>query len=176
MIFSQSWMKKQGIIIDMTNDSLAFWPGYCIQIGATSFTTLSQLRLSTAIPVVRIEKDITSQKMIKKGSKKNMTDFLQTSNKLSSKKKRQINKGRWKMSIRDTSSRKVTISSLDSSDKKELLVPIPAIKKSDPKFKDIDIAMISANSYCAAGYLKNAQVCTISMKDIQYQVEKKAKA
>ena len=53
-------MKKHGVIIDITNDFLAFWPGHCIHIGAISPNTLSQLRLPTEIAVIRIEKDITS--------------------------------------------------------------------------------------------------------------------
>ena len=92
--------------------------------------------------------------MIKRDSKEDITDFLQMPNKLSSKKKRQINKSKRKTSIREISSKKATISSLNSSDKKELLVPILTIKKSDPKAKDIDIAIIGADAYCATCYLK----------------------
>ena len=72
--------------------------------------------------------------------------------------------------------KKATISNLDSSDKKELPVSILAIKESDPKAKDIDIAIIGADTYCATCHLKRAQVFAISMRDIQYQVEKKAGA
>ena len=105
-----------------------------------------------------------------------MTNFLQTPNRLSSKKRRQINKSKRKTSIGDTSSRTATISSLESFDKKELLVPIPATKKSDPKAKDIDIAIIGADAYHAACRLKRAQMFAVSMKDIQYQAEKEARA
>ena len=63
-------MKKHGFIIDMTNDLLTFWPSYCIFIGATSLNILSQPRLLAETAVIRIEKDIISQKIIKKGSKK----------------------------------------------------------------------------------------------------------
>ena len=58
------------MIIDMTNKFLVFWPSYCIQIGAISHNTLSQARLPTKTAVIKIEKDITYQKMIKKGTKK----------------------------------------------------------------------------------------------------------
>ena len=111
--------------------------------------------------------------MIKRGSKEDMTDFLQTPDKLFSKKRRQINKSKRKASIRETSSRKATISSLNSSDKKELPVPLMEIKTSKPKTKDIDIAMISADAYRAACCLKRAQVFTVSIRDIQYQAKKK---
>ena len=87
-------------------------------------------------------------------------------NKLSSKKKKQINKKKQKASIKKISSRKTTISSLESSDKKELLVFIPATKISKLKAENIDIAMIGVDAYCIACYLKKAQVFIISMRDI----------
>ncbi len=52
--------------------------------------------------------------MIKRGSKEDMTDSLQTPNKLFSKKRKQINKSKRKASIGETSSRKATINNLDS--------------------------------------------------------------
>ncbi len=88
--------------------------------------------------------------------------------KLSSKKRKQINKSKQKASIGETSSRKATINSLDSSDKKELPVPLTAIKTSEPKAKDIDIAMIGADTYCTTCRLKRAQMFAVSMRDIQY--------
>ena len=65
---------------------------------------------------------------------------------------------------------------MNSSDKKELPVPISATKESDSKAKDIDIAMIGADAYRAACRLKKAQVFAVSMRDIQYQAEKEARA
>ena len=167
-------MKKHRVIINITNDFLAFWLSHCTHIGATS--PLSPPSLLTETVAVRIKIDIIPRKMIKKSSKEDMTDFLQTPNKLSSKKKRQINKSKQKASIGETSSRKAIISSLDSSDKKRLPVPIPATKKSEHKVEDINIAMISADVYCAAYRLKRAQVFALSMRDIQYQAEKEARA
>lgn len=55
------------------------------------------------IAVIKIEKDITLQKIIKKGSIKNITNFLQISNKLSNKKRKQINKSKQKANIKKTS-------------------------------------------------------------------------
>ena len=93
-----------------------------------------------------------------------------------SKKRKKINKSKQATSIGKTSSIKATISSLDSSHKKELPVPISATKELDPKAKDIHIAMIGADAYYVACRLKRAQVFAVSMKDIQYQAEKKARA
>ncbi len=96
-------MKKHGVIIDMTNDSLAFWLGHCTHIGATSPIILSSPSSSTETAVVRIKEAITPRKMIRRGSKEDMNDFLQTSDKLSGKKRRQINKSKRKASIEETS-------------------------------------------------------------------------
>ncbi len=167
-------MKKHGVIIDMTNNSLAFWPSHCTHIGTTN--TLSPSSSPTKTAVIRIKEDITFRKIIKKSSKKDMTDFLQTPDKLSSKKRRQINKNKQKASIEEISSRKATINSLDSSNKKELLVPLVAIKTSKPKAKDIDIAMIDVDAYRTACRLKRAQVFAVFMRYIQYQAEKEARA
>ncbi len=76
MIRGRLWIKKHEVIIDITNDSLAFWSGHCTPIGATSPTILSKSRLPPEIAVDRIEQDITPRKMIKKDSKEDMTDFL----------------------------------------------------------------------------------------------------
>ena len=156
----------------MTNNFLAFWPDRYIYIGATFPITLSQLRLPAKIVVIKIEKDIIPQKMIKRGSKEDKTNFLQMLNKLSSKKKRQINKSKQKTSIREISSRKATINSLDSSDKKELPIPIAATKKSDLKTKNINRVIIGVDVYCIACCLKWTQVFVILMRDIWYQAEK----
>ncbi len=75
---------------------------------------------------------------------------------MSCKKRRQINKSKQKASIGETSSRKATINSLDTSDKEELPVLLAVIKTSEPKIKDIDIAMIGGDTYRAAYYLKRA--------------------
>ena len=176
MILGRPWIKKHGVIIDMTNDFLAFWPGYCTHIGATSSITLSQPRLPTKRAAVKIEKVITPRKIIKRGLKEDITDFLQTPNKLSSKKRRQINQSKRKASLGETSSRKAIISSLNSLEKKELSVPILATLKSNRKAKDSDIAIIGADAYCAACHLKRAQMFAVSIRDIQYQAEKEARA
>lgn len=104
--------------------------------------------------------------MIKKKLKEDMNDFLQMLYKLLSKKRRQINKTKQKSNVKKTSLRKATISSLNNSVKKELLILILVIKISKPKIQDINITMIDADIYCAACHLKKAQVFAISMGDI----------
>lgn len=88
--------------------------------------------------------------MIKKGLKEDMPDFLQMPNKLTDKKRRQINKSKPKASLRETSSKKVIIGSFNNFDKKVWSVSIPAIIKSKLQAKDIDIVMIAADTYRVA--------------------------
>ena len=135
MILGQPRIKKHGVIIDMINNSLVFWLGYYIYIGATFSTTLSQPKLPTETAVVRIKKDITLQKIINRGLKEDIINFLQMPNKLSSKKRRQINKSKRKTNIGKTSLRKATISSLDSFDKKNCQFPYRQQKNQIPRLK-----------------------------------------
>lgn len=167
-------MKKYKIIINITNNFLVFWPDYCTHIRVISPIILSPSSSLTKAAVVRLKKAITPQKMIKRGSKKDMTDFLQMPDKLFSKKKRQINKSKQKVSIEEISSRKATINSLDISNKNKLPVLLAVIITSKSKTKDIP--MISTDDYCAACYLKKVQVFHISMRNIQYQTKKKTRA
>ena len=127
---------------------------------------LNPLNLLIKIVAIKIKKDITSWKIIERGSKENMTNLLQISNKLSNKKKRQINKIKLKANIREVSSRKATISYLKSFDRKKLSVLISATKISKPKAKNINIVIISAKVYYVVYYLKKVQMFAISLRNI----------
>ena len=52
-------MKKYGVILNITNNFLAFWFDYFIYIRAIFSTTLSQSRLFIKIAIIRIKKHIT---------------------------------------------------------------------------------------------------------------------
>ena len=81
-------MKNQELIIDITNNFFAFWLGHCIYIRATSHIILNPPSLPIEITIIRIEEAIILQKMIKKSSIENITNFLQMPDKLFSKKRR----------------------------------------------------------------------------------------
>lgn len=130
----------------------------------------------TKIIAIKPEKVLTPLKMIKRGLKKDMTHFLQTPNKILSKKKRQINKSKQKASLKETNSRKAIISNLNSLNKKELPVSIPTTIKSKPKAGNIDIAIINTNVYYVACCLKRTQVFAKYIRNINYQFEKEARA
>lgn len=58
------------------------------------------------------------------------------------------------------------MSNLDGFIKKELQVSIPISKIWKPKIKDIDLAIIDADVYYSAYYLKGAHMFAISMRTI----------
>lgn len=168
-------MKKHDVIINMTNNSLVFWPGYCTQTGAIFLTILSQPESLTQITAVKIEKFVTPQKMIKRGSKEDVTYFMQTLNKWFGKKRRHINKSKQKAKWEEISSRKAIIIRLNNFDKKELPVSIPVTIKSKLNAKNINTAIINPDVYCAACWLKDVQLFVVSIRDIQYQAEKETR-
>lgn len=92
IIFCQLWIKNYELIMDMTNNSFSFWHSHCIYIRAISFTVPSSSGPPIKTAAIKMNKDISLQNIIKRGWNDNMTDFLQTLNKLFSKKRKQINK------------------------------------------------------------------------------------
>lgn len=92
------------------------------------------------------------------------------------KKRKQIKKSEQKKSLLEKSSKKALISSFNNSDIKESPVSGLAIIKSEPKAKNICITIIGADIHCRTCCLKEALVFAVSMKDIQYEAEKEARA
>lgn len=88
--------------------------------------------------------------MIKRTLKDNMTDFLQTRNKLSDRNSRKINIDKQNTSLKETSSRKPIIRSLSSPDHKNLPVSIQVIIKFKFQSRNINIVMIDEDRYSAA--------------------------
>lgn len=132
MIFGQPQMKKHEVIIDITNNFLALQPGHYINVGVSSAIILCQPTLSIKTVAIRIENYIIFQKIVKTGLTEDITDSLQVLNKLSNKKKGQINKSKQKASIREIHSKNAIINSLNNSSKEQLSSSISTTKKSSP--------------------------------------------
>lgn len=62
----------------MTNNFLAFWPGHYIYIEVSLLFISNQLTLPMKIAIIKIEKDITPLKIIKKSQKKREQFFTNT--------------------------------------------------------------------------------------------------
>lgn len=67
------------------------------------------------------------------------------------------------------------ISILDKSRKNSLPISTLKIKVSTLAIKQIDVTIISADTYCTTCRLKKAQVFAISIRNLKYQVEREAR-
>lgn len=101
-------------------------------------------------------------------------DFLKRPDK-TSKKKRLINASKQKVSINKLKPNIVLISTLDQSKREGLSILILEAKALILATRNVDIAMIGIDVYCTACKLKRTQVFDVSIKDLEYQVEKEAR-
>ena len=173
MILGRPWMKKYGILLDMINDSITYFPRYCMHLGAPLFPIPPKPEGTETIPEAR-QQDIFPTHILKRGSDENLNNFSRTSQKISNKKRRLINISKQKQSMDKQKPETVVISSFDNSDIKGLPIPTWA-STLGTKEVDIAIMMIGADAYRAACKLKGAQVFAVSMRDLEYQAEKEAK-
>lgn len=100
---------------------------------------------------------------------------MKTSKKTSKKKRRLINLSKRKVSIDKLKSKTVFTSILDYFEKKQLPILILKVKILMFATKKVNIAMIDANAYCISCKFKRVLVLAVSIRDLQYQVEKKAR-
>ncbi len=126
----------------------------------------------TEIISMAIQQDVLPNRILKKGSAERIDDFLKIAEKISDKKKRLINASQRKLALQKRKPETVVISLLDNAGKKNMPIPLRTPKIGT---KEVDIAMIGADAYRAACRLKGAQVFAVSMRDLEYQAEKKAK-
>ena len=83
-------MKTLGILLDMIYDSITFFPGFYTYLETSlSFTSSKPIKMIKKISKVKQQYDITPNHIMKKGSIKNLNDFLKTTGKII-KKKRQL--------------------------------------------------------------------------------------
>lgn len=118
------------------------------------------------------QQDIFLNRILKRSSIKNLDDFLRTLQKILNKIRRLINVSKRKQSMNKQKLKIVVISFFDNSGIKNLLI---LILTSILDTKKVSIAIIDIDAYCAIYKLKRAQVFAMSIKDLEYQVEKEAK-
>lgn len=175
MILGRLWMKKNGVLLDMINDSITFSPEYYTHPGAPSFLILTMLSVNTKIISMATQKDVLPNRILKKGLAEKIDKFLKISEELSKKKRRLINASKRKTSMAKSNHKTVVISILDNSKKKGLPISIPETKVSTLDIKEVKITIIGMDAYRTAYKLKRAQVLAISMRNLEYQVEKEAR-
>lgn len=67
MIFCQLWVKNHGVIIDITNNFFTFLSSHFIYIKVFFIIIFHQFILSIKTVIIKIEKDITIQVIIRRG-------------------------------------------------------------------------------------------------------------
>lgn len=82
---------------------------------------------------------------------------------------------KWKYGINKPKPKIAAINISSNDDKESLPIFVLKVKLLTLAIRKIDISIIGANIYYTACKLKKAQVFTISIKDLEYQVEKKFK-
>ena len=82
MILGHPWMKKHGILLNMINNSITFFPGYYTHLGAPLFPISPKLEGIERIPKAR-QQDIFPNRILKRGSDENLDNLLRTSAKIS---------------------------------------------------------------------------------------------
>ena len=164
-------MKKHGILLDMINDFIIFSLGYYTHLGAPLFPIPPKPEGTEIIPKAR-QQDIFLNRILKRGLDENLDDFMKTPQKISNKKRRLISASKQKHNMDKQKPKTIIISSFDNSGIEGLpirtQVSILSINK-------VDVAIIGANAYRATYKFKRAQVFAISMRDLEYQAEIKAK-
>lgn len=100
-----------------------------------------------------------------------MDNFLKTLEKMSRKKRQLTNISKLKFSI----SKAVIITTFNKFGKKGLSISTLEIEVSSFITQSINMAMIGANSYYTTYKLKKIQIFIVSMKDLKYQAQKKAR-
>ena len=112
--------------------------------------------------------DIILYKTIKKGFQKNVNNFLKIPNKISKSQRKQINKAKQNLIISNISSKTAIIRSFNNSNKRTKLGLVSLKERLTSSTKNINIAIISKDTYCVACCLKKAQIFIVSLKNLQY--------
>ena len=159
-------MKKHGVLLNMINNSITFSPRFCTHL-RTSLSPISPkpIEETKEISETKRQQDITPNRILKRGSIKNLDSFLKTIEKIVKKRRRLANAFKQKSNIEKQNSKTVVINTLSNSDKEELPTSILA-----PIFgKNVEnVAIIGADAYCLACQLKGAQVFAIFIKNLEF--------
>ena len=140
-------MRKHGVIIDMATDQITFWPCHCSHSGAPQLPKEEKMmkESETARTTMKILKRPEEARTNTKESEKTSPEQLSSSEVLS-------NKADVGLSER--------LSGSGTEDKPTL------------EDKPIEMAMIGAAAYRLLSRLKNVELFSISLKDIEYQLSK----
>ena len=189
LILGKPWIRKHGVILDMSYDKLTFWPGHCQYPGSLSaavntpvesyLSTSAYLRTSaTMFLALHVDNSTTSSTA--PAEPQNM--HTKAKNSKTSKKSNAIKTPQAIPSMRSTYR---GVSKLADKEREKYVVPVKRILKPatvlKPKLeladetKPIDLTFIGGAPFTYLVKQKNVEIFAISMRNIKYQLEKTTK-
>ena len=157
----------------MIHDSITFFSGFCTHFGTSLSPIPSKpIEKTKKIFETKQQPDITSNRILKKGSIENLDGFLKIIKKIVKKRTRLANAFKQKSNIEKQYLKTVVINTFGNSGKKELHTSTLA-----PTFeKNVEeVAIIGADAYRLACQLTRAQVFAIFIRGLEFQAQKKAR-
>ena len=152
MILGKPWMRKHGVVIDMALDKIIFWPGHCSHPGAPKplqkQETTKTPKTTEPRKVMKILTRTQEEKTEQKEPEKTKPEQSMQSNVVAD-----------KAVVRLT----------------ERLTDFPSTETVDghsTEDKPIEMAMIGAAAYRLLSRRKDVELFSISLKDIEYQLNK----
>ena len=76
MILGRPWMKKHRVLLDMINDCISFFLGYCSHPGAPLVLVPTIPTAETEIISMATQQDVLPNRILKRGSAEKIDDFL----------------------------------------------------------------------------------------------------
>lgn len=147
----------------MINNSITFFPGYCIYFNTLLSSILPKSKKTEIIFKAQYE-DMVLDQILKQKSDQNLDNILKIIQKLLDKKKQLINASKQKLTIGKQKLKTIVLSSLNNLNKEDLIIlTLTSIIDIDI----VNVAIISANIYHLACKLKKAWVFAILIKNLK---------
>ena len=153
IILGKPWMRKHGVILDMSCDKLTFWPGHCQHSGARKV-----LNESSVLPVKELAPTLKINEPIgKEQSANNTPKYIIPARKAAPK---AAPKSAPKFAIP-----KAILASSRSA----------ALPRAEKPTKPLELAMVGAAPFQYLTKQKGVEIFGISMRDLEYQLNKAEK-
>ena len=186
LILGKPWMQKHGVILDISCDKLTFWPGHCQHPGSlpaavntpveSHLSTSTHLKTSATMPLAsHMDNLITSSTTL--AEPQNMHIKAKNSKKSNAIKTPQAIPGMRPMyqgvsKLADKEGEKYMIPAKRIL--KPATIPKPKVELAN-ETKPIDLAFIGGAPFTYLAKQKDVEIFAISMRDIEYQLEKATK-
>ena len=189
LILGKPWMQKHGIILDMSCDKLTFWPRHCQHPGSllVAVNTPVESHLSTSVhlrinAIMLLAPDVDNPTTSSNAPAEPQNMHTKAKN---SKKSKKLNAIKTSQAIPGMQPTYQGVSKLADKEGEKYVIPVKRILKPatipKPKVeladetKPIDLAFIGETPFTYLAKQKNVEIFAISIRDIEYQLEKATK-